>query len=53
MEVVGQAADGAEAVRLSRQLAPAVALVDIRIPGLTGIDATRQIVAQDSSPVRS
>ncbi|MDQ4089848.1 MAG: response regulator transcription factor [Actinomycetota bacterium] len=52
MEVVGQAADGAEAVRLSRELSPAVALVDIRMPGLTGIDATRQIVAQGSSPVR-
>ena len=52
MEVVAEAADGAEAIRLCREVAPDVALLDVRMPGLTGIDATRQIVAQPGSPVR-
>ena len=52
MEVVAEAADGAEAIRLCREVAPDVALLDGRMPGLTGIDATRQIVAQPGSPVR-
>jgi len=42
-EVVGEAADGAEAVRLVDQLKPNVAIIDIAMPNLNGIDAARQI----------
>lgn len=45
MEVVGEGAGGEEAVALSRALAPDVVLMDVRMPGLGGIDATRTIVA--------
>jgi len=45
MTVVGQAEDGAEAIRLCRELAPDVVLMDIRMPGVTGVEATRAIVA--------
>ena len=41
--VVGEAADGTEAIRLARQLRPDVCLVDIRMPGHDGIEVTRAI----------
>lgn len=46
LEVVGQAADGGHAVRLATELAPDVVLMDIRMPGTDGLEATRILMSR-------
>ena len=46
IQVAGQARDGAEAVELAERLAPDLVLMDLKMPGMNGIEATRQIRAK-------
>ena len=46
LEVIGQAGDGAAAIRLARELKPDFIVMDIDMPGISGIDAARRILPE-------
>src|ERR1044072_8256850 len=51
MDVVGEARDGEEAVALALELEPDVAIMDVKMPKLDGIDAARRILDQRPIPI--
>ena len=53
IDVVGDAEDGAEALRLVRELEPDVVLMDIRMPEVNGLEATRRILEAPDAPPRT
>jgi DNA-binding NarL/FixJ family response regulator len=52
IDVVGQARDGSEAIRLAAELRPDVVLMDIRMPAVDGVVATQQILASGAGPTK-
>ena len=50
LEVVGEAEDGAEAVALAQELRPDVVLMDVRMPGIDGIEATARLLRDGDAP---
>jgi DNA-binding NarL/FixJ family response regulator len=45
VEVVGEASDGSQALRMTRELAPDVVVMDLNMPGMSGVEATRQVTS--------
>ena len=50
-EVVGEAETGEDSVELARELSPNLVLMDVNLPGINGLDATRQILADGADKV--
>jgi DNA-binding NarL/FixJ family response regulator len=50
-EVVGEAESGEDSVEMARELSPDLVLMDVNLPGINGLDATRQILADGSEQV--
>jgi len=50
VEIVGEAADGDEAVRLWQELQPDAVVLDMQMPGLSGLDVARQMLASEQPP---
>jgi DNA-binding NarL/FixJ family response regulator len=50
-DVVGEAETGESSVEMARELSPDLVLMDVNLPGINGLDATRQILSESSNPV--
>lgn len=50
-EVVGEARDGAEAVALARELRPEIIFMDVKMPGMNGLEAAQEIAAERIAPI--